>query len=263
LNTFLSLLTQAVTGVPGALTDLQAFFTDRWNDILALFGLAANAQESADYANAQLAAASRLIVDLFDAPYGALSASWDTDYVGAGGGAIYMDGTGFLRWLQFGGLPRLGLARYNATVTTTDRQVVSTVMPDPVDAPFGGGDSYLYLLGRVNNTSTIGTAVYGRAESAGASLGCFVGGVETVFDSAPVSVARGDVWDLWVGSVADAREFTFIRNGVPVITWTDSAAVSSLGAGFRSVGLGMLAADRAFGGQTLPGSMAVFSADDR
>lgn len=269
------------TGIPLPLAILEAALQHAMNDITLTFdhigdALAAflgqfgikwtgidDAQSSADYANAQLAVKGRLIVDLFDGAAGSPSANWDVFHTGGGGG-FRVDGKGNLVYARSGGVAASERLRWNVANTTTDYQVISTVMPTRVQSSSLGADSFSYLCGRVN--TTFDTFVFGREEAGGASVGCFNSGTATIFVTNPVTVGAGDSWDLYVGDVGgtDPYRFVLVRNGVPVVDYTDSGMVSQIGSGYRSVGMRVFVADRNGGtSQTSPGSYAMFSADDQ
>lgn len=237
-------------GMPG----IQGTFFQRWLDIR-------NAKAAADYANAQLAVRNRPIVDLFDGLAGNLSANWDKRTINIGGGGAQVDGSGSVSWDMFGGLDRGERYRWNLATTTGDDQVVSVVMPNTVQHNgILGGNSHFRVLGRVVDSGTINTFVYGEISDDAAEIGCYVGDSQTVFDSVTFDPADGDSWDFYLSGT----DFTWQRNNVTVlsVSSSDGTGSASSGSGFRSVGFEMYAAGRAILFQTLPGSMAVFSADD-
>lgn len=268
-------------GIPLPLAILEAAIQNAMNDVTLTFdhigdALAAfiaqfgtkwtgidDAQAAAAYALAQLAVKGRPIVDLFDGAAGSPSANWDVFHTG-GGGSFHIDGNGHLVYARSGGVAASERMRWNAADTATDYQVISTVMSTRVQSASAGADSFSYLCGRVN--SAFDTFVVGRAESGGAAVGCFNSGTPTIFVSNPVTVGAGDSWDFYVGDpvAPDPYRFLLIRNGVPVVNYTDSAMVSQKGSGYRSVGIRVFVADRNLGtSQTSPGSFVVFSADDQ
>ncbi len=268
-------------GIPLPLAIMEAILQQAFNDtvttfdhigdalaaFLAQFGIkwknTDDAQDAASYALAQLAASTRPIVDLFDSPTSGLpSANWDVFHSG-GGGHLYQNGKGRLDYAYAFGIAADERLLWNAADTASDLQVISTVMPRPVDSAFLGSNSSAALCGRVN--SAFNTFVYGGIDSGGARIGCRVSGTTTPFASNPVTVGAGDAWDFYVGDTTpDLYHFTLIRNGVIVVDYTDSAMVSQAGPGYRSVGLEVVVADRNFfTAQTSPGTFAVFSADDQ
>ncbi|AQT81957.1 hypothetical protein B1R94_25920 [Mycolicibacterium litorale] len=249
-------VTQFFENTEDALTATRDFFTGKWTAV-------DSAAAAAAYANAQRAAAGRAIVDLFDRPAGPPGANWDVHHFG-GGGSARVDGSGHLAWSPFGGLYSLDWMRWLPADTITDYQVISTVMSLRPADPFLGAEAFSYLLGRVN--PAIDTFVAGQIRCAGAGVVGYVSGTPTVLASNPVTVGNGDSWDFYVGDAitSDPYKFVLVRNGVPVVTANDTSMVTQYGPGYRSVGLGMQAADRTiFTGQTSPGAMVVFSADDQ
>jgi hypothetical protein len=223
-----------------------------------------NAQSAADYANAQLAVSNRPIVELFDGSGALDSGIWTVTYFGSGGGSISQDGSGNLVWVPFGGITRGVDCRYDAVFTSTNNQIVSTLTPTAVESPSIGADrSWQRIYGRVNESGGANQyGVFGQWTDVDASIGCIVSGTETVFDTQPYTPGSGDTWDLLVGD-ADPYHFLLKRNGQTVVNHTDSSHVSTLGAGYKATGLSILASARTpFLLQTLPGTLAVFSADD-
>lgn len=241
--------------VDDAFDSMASNFSGKWRDILA-------AQNSADYANAQLAVMNRLISDVFDSAAGNLSSDWTVSYDGpfGAGGTIQQDGHGNAWWDGFGGIYRIGTAVWNAAVTTTDLQLISTVMPLPVQAPSIGGHSWMRLIGR--SDSTADNCVWAEISNDYAAIGYTVSGTDHTLASQSTATANGDTWDFFIGSAADDDEFILKRNQVVVATYTSSSPMK--GSAFRSVGFAMRANDRnLFLSQTSPGKLAMFSADDQ
>lgn len=247
--------TEVFDNVGDALTAVASRFNGKWRDILA-------AKDAADYANAQLAVSTRPIVDLFDGASGALSGDWDIDYVQPlAGGQIRQDGKGNCWWNAFGFAARTGRARFNAVDTATDIQIITVVMPLAVQDPaLLGQKSHLRILARVD--ATVDNYVYAEITNDSVELGCVVSGSETMFATTSTATQNGDVWDFLVGTSTDDYYFRLRRNGIVIIDYDDTGTVSQKGAGFRSVGFEMHAASRGIVGQTSPGTLAVFSADD-
>ena len=243
------------TTVENALADLGSNFSGKWRDVN-------NAVDAASYANAQLAASTRPIVDLFDGAAGNLSASWDVSTVDSGGGEIQQDGTGNAWWDAFGGVNRGNRCRWNALQTGTNSQLITIVMPTAVQEGILA-DSYVRMLGHVVDTGTIDDYVFAEISYDYAKIGYCVAGSHTVLDTETITSNVGDVWDFVCGESDSDYHFRLRQNGVTVVDTTDSGAAHTLGAGYRSVGFEMYAASRiAFVSQTSPGKIAVFSADD-
>ena len=251
----------AVENVTTAFDKLSENFNGKWRDIR-------NAKDAADYANAQLAVSNRTIKDLFDQDEGDLSADWDVvQFPTLAGGKIQQDGAGNAWWDGFGTAARTGRARFNAATTTIDNQVITVVMPLAVQKPpLLGAKSHLRLLGRLNNAglndSTL-SYVYAEITNDSASIGYKVSGGDDV-EAATVGTATqdGDVWDFWVGITGNDRMFKLRRNGVVILSYNDTGNASTKGSSNRYVGFEMRAASRGLLGQTSPGTIAVFSADD-
>lgn len=249
-------VTEVFSNVNDAFENMLSNFSGKWRDILA-------AQDAADFANAQLAAINRLISDLFDGGEGDLSANWTVTYTSGSGlaaGKIQMDGRGNAWWDGFGGLYRIGTAIYNAMTTTTDYQVVSTVMPLRVQDPKLGSDSWTRLIGRSNTAGT--EYVFGEIGNDTAAIGYRYAGTDHVLQSVSTATSNGDSWEFRLGSSTSDDQFVLKRNGVVIVDTSSSA--TSKGSDYRSVGFAMRAGDRnLFLSQTSPGKMAVFSADDQ
>jgi hypothetical protein len=245
---------ESVADVDQAFIDLSALFGGRWRDIVA-------AKDAADYANAQLAVSNRPIRDLFDEAAGDLAADWDVDYFdsvgGLAAGEVQYDGEGNCWWDGFGIAARTGRCVFTALTTTTDDQIATAVMPLRVQPPAPlTGQSYLRILLRVNAAGTNYT--YAEITDDSAALGCRVGGTVTEFDSVGTVTQDGDVWDFFV----DGSVLTLERNGIVVLSHDDSGGVAEMDSDHRYVGFEMFANSRGLLGQTSPGTMAVFSADD-
>lgn len=247
-------VTEFFDNVEDTFVSVSSNFNGKWRDIIA-------AKDAADYANAQLAVSTRPIVDLFDGAEGDLSGNWDIDYFdsvgGLAGGEVQQDGNGNCWWDGFGVAARTGRCIFNALTTTTDNQIATVVMPLTVQAPAPlTGQSYLRILLRANAAGTDYT--YAEITNDSIALGCRVGGTVTQFAEVGTATQDGDVWDFYIeGTVLKAK-----RNGVVLLTHDDSGGVSELDSDHRYVGFEMFSNSRGLLGQTSPGTMAVFSADD-
>jgi len=230
-------------------------FNGKWLNIDGAAG-------AASYANAQLAASARPIVDLFDSAAGNLSSNWDVSTVGSGGGEIQQDGLGNAWWDTFGGVARGNRCRWNAAETATNSQLMTVVLSSPPESPIAA-DSYVRMLGHVVDTGTVDDYVFAEIGYDYAKIGYAVGGSETVLDTEVITSSVGDVWDFVCGEFDSDYHFRLKQNGVTVVDTTDAGTAHTIGAGYRSVGFEMYAASRiAFISQTSPGRIAVFSADD-
>lgn len=264
-HALLTEVARMILSVPEAVFDtiediaaaVWAFLTGRWAAV-------DSAQSSANYALAQLAAANRPIFDLFDGAAGTISSDWALTYFDDGGGAPQQNGAGELLWLPFGGIARGVRARWAALDTITDNQVISTVLSVPPGSPNNGGTPHLSLRGRVNSADD--TCVWARHRYNTVAVGATVEGSAATFASRSISRNPGDAWDFHIGTDDDPYEFALLKNGVSVFDSpiVDTSELSQLGVEFRSVGYEMYAADADYGvSQTVPGRMAVISADDR
>jgi hypothetical protein len=248
-------VTGVFDSVGDALAGLAAGFSGKWRDVN-------NAVDAASYANAQLAASTRPIVDLFDGAAGNLSSSWDVSTVDSGGGEIQQDGSGNAWWDAFGGVNRGNRCRYNALQTATNSQLITIVMPTAVQDGILA-DSYVRILGHVVDTGTIDDYVYAEIGYDYAKIGYRAGGSHNVLATSSITSNSGDTWDFTCGESDSDYHFRLRQNGVTVVDTTDAGTAHTIGAGYRSVGFEMYAASRvAFISQTSPGKIAVFSADD-
>lgn len=248
-------ISDVIDDVSDWLNALGDGFTDKWNGL-------AGAANASSYANAQLAASARPIVDLFDGAVGNLSSSWDVSTVGSGGGEIQQDGLGNAWWDAFGGVARGNRCRWNVAQTATNSQLMTIVLATPPESPTAA-DSYVRMLGHVVDTGTVDDYVFAEIGYDYAKIGYRAGGSEVVLDTETITSSVGDVWDFVCGEFDSDYHFRLKQNGVTVVDTTDAGTAHTIGAGYRSVGFEMYAAVKvAFTSQTSPGKIAVFSADD-
>lgn len=242
-----------VNTVSDAWSQLTSAFGAKWYDIQS-------AQQAADYANAQLAASSADMFDLFDGAAGDLdSAKWDTTGFGGGAGNIAIDGAGNAHWDDSGGATYGELARWKASTTVSDYQSITLVMATPPQDPFLGSDSFTYLLGRVKNSGSITDGcVFAKIGNNSIDIGYFNAGTEYSLTSTSMTKANGDIWKFDVGSTTSVDDFVLYRNGVVALSYNSSSP--NKGASYRSAGFGMEAGNRnVFLAQTSPGLIAVWS----
>jgi hypothetical protein len=246
---------QVVEDVEQAFADLASLFNGRWRDVV-------NAKNAADYANAQLAVSNRPIRDLFDGDEGNLSSTlWDIDYSdsvgGLAGGEVQQDGEGNAWWDGFGISGRVGRCRYKDLATVTDDQIVTIVMPLKVQPPaLLTGQSYTRILLRVNATND--DYVYAEITDDDVKIGYMVGGTADEWASTSVTTQDSDVWDFF----CQGTLFAVKRNGLVVLEYDDVATEAEMDLDHRFTGFEMFAESRGLLGQTSPGTIAVFSADD-
>ena len=134
----------------------------------------------------------------------------------------------------------------SAPTTDTDNQVVTARLGDFFEFPLGQGAAF-DLWGRLDTAGTTGVRVRigggGLGIGDGITLSAFNGGVETELKSralVPPSVWR-ETWKLVCGTSTDSRQFKVLRNGITVLQYKDTAAVTALGASYRGGGFGMKA----------------------
>ena len=251
-------VTQFFTNIGDALTHVGTFLHDKY------FGID-SASKAADYANVQLAVMNRAIKDTFDTPEGSLSSNWSVSYPFVGFGGVQVDGHGNVRWYKFGGFPHYAICRYNAATTATHNQIVSIVMPDAVQDPSFGGTAFTRIFLRMNPSGN--DAVFWEISHAKVRFGYMASGTDHYLGPEySYTKHNGDSWDVYAGSTFSAYEFGIRQNGVTIACYYDSptSPVTAKNDSHKHVGFGMLAADRSiYFDQTLPGSIAVFSADDQ
>lgn len=227
------------------------------------------AQGSADYANSQITgllttdvSGGVALFSTFNGPAATnIGGEFTQVYSGSGGGTWGVDGVGNTRWNASGGLTRICWARHNTPVTTDFQRVRIVLTTKPWSESLGQIPAN-FLLGRVN--SACDTFVYARFSYLSMQLGCVVSGSTTVFDTVSFSPQLGDVIDFYIGTDDDDRELIVRRNGIDVLSYTDSADVSSKGSSYRYVGLGAMATDRNFfSAQSVPGQYAAWAGIDR
>lgn len=236
-----------------------------------------HAQRSANYANSQLIVLTggglasdvpggvALFADFNGSAATNLGADFTRTSTGSGGGNFGPNGDGLAVWKKSGGQDRWHYDRHN-TALATDYQAILVLMANPPQNPYLGGDAYTYLRGRINAADD--TWVYCRIGNNDLQVGCVVSGATTIFETIEIETNPGDVWLFVVGTDIDDREFIVKQNGITVWRDIDDAAVSQLGSGYRYVGLGNKAANRAFlvipfADQTRPGDLDMWTAADR
>ncbi|SBS73766.1 hypothetical protein MHPYR_180046 [uncultured Mycobacterium sp.] len=243
---------------------------DRIAEAQANYLAATNAQDSADYANSQLT--GLLATDVsggvslssgFDGPAATgIGGSFTIVYSGSGGGNWALDGAGNTKWVKNGGLSRTGIARHN-TPLATDYQRIRLVLKQIPNPDAGGGGPVNIIAGRINSACT--TYVFVRFSRTAITLACFVSGSGTVFATdSTFAPTAGDVFDFYLGTENDPREFIVKCNGneITALTYTDSSAVSSMGSTTRYPGLGCIATGNVFDQQG-PGTVTAWGAIDR
>lgn len=194
-------------------------------------------------------------IDLFDDAHASdLGSNWTLAYAGAGSGVIYCDGNFAVPTL----VNRTAVARRNGYTTTTDDQVVECRI-----AGFSGWyfplNAYNDLWARMNNSGTAGNdGIRLRISHSTIELSYFVGGSKTVLRERPLLIPAqsNEEFSLVAGTSKGARTYRVLRNGLPIMTVSESGTGSQLGASYRAVGFGMSA------GSVLPASLFSWNAGD-
>jgi hypothetical protein len=163
------------------------------------------------------------------------SAEFTVTYTGAGLSNIILAG-GVSTWTLIAGGDRRGFVTYTAAPTVGDNQRVGiTIRSKPA---YGASK---YVLARANTTGSY--CVYARFYTdifmaLYAELGCYVNGVLHVWAPGVKMAAGNASFYLLAGSSANARQCTVLAGAAPVVSYTDSAAQSAMGAGYRYWGYG-------------------------
>lgn len=188
------------------------------------------------------------------------TADWGINWQLTGTGSVHCDGNNFA-WIDSGSAPRYVLGRYTAGASLTDYQLVQMVMASKMESPVFGSSPNCGngLLGRMN--AAMDTFVYARIYYNRVELGCYVGGVQQVFATNNVTPVTGARWGLQLGTGDGDRLFQVTMNGSIVCSYNDTAAVSAMGTNYRYGGQAMWS-DSRFGGESTPGSIAVWALSD-
>lgn len=150
---------------------------------------------------------------------------------------------------------RSSFLKYTVADTKSDYQKIGSAYATLPSTNFlGGWKSYNYLYGRINAAGT--SYVYAQLGASDLEIGCYVAGAKTVFATLPgFKFKPGAAYWLECGTTGGARIFRVWENRLVILTYTDASSVSSLGSGFRSVGLGATA----FSDTYLPAKAASFA----
>ncbi|AEJ92115.1 hypothetical protein OPTIMUS_34 [Mycobacterium phage Optimus] len=127
-------------------------------------------------------------------------------------------------------------------VTATDNQVISIQLGAFFMFPFPDA-AYIDIWGRMSEDNETGIRL--RIGPQWIRLSRFNNGVETVLRQRILLVLPiwGETWSLVCGSANNARQFTVMRSGFPILSYKETGTGSALGADYRGVGFGMEAGD--------------------
>lgn len=180
-------------------------------------------------------AGTTVTVDFSTYPDGDLPSEFVVNYFGSGTSTVgIIDGEAGWNLVNDG--DRGANAIYN-TPTDTDFQTIhGTMAAPPSGAGSGGGTPRVWCVARGNSTNP-DTFVFARSYKTGwlqykADIGCYVGGVEYIWGSDIPLTWSMDIY-LLVGVGSDANKFELYSGNKLVTSYTDAAAQSSVGAGFR------------------------------
>jgi hypothetical protein len=192
--------------------------------------------------------------DTFSTDQGSgLGSGWTVALSGSGTGGLTVNGNLTTDNGGFGGpgngqvVPTLqnnktAVSRRVGYTSATDNQVIEL---DLGSFPqwFFDDTTFVDFWPRMLNTGTPGTdGLRMRLGASTITLSSFTSGVETVLRQAPLTIPpkAGEAnWTCVAGYPANARQYTLLRNGAAVFTFTESGATSHIGAGYRSSGFGL------------------------
>lgn len=179
-----------------------------------------------------------------------------TEDTGAGGVNTV---AGLLEWQDSGGADAMETYIYQGLALLTDYFETSMVMPRRPETTYG--DAYNHLVGRSNVAGTR----FCDAEIGPTTLrvGCIRDGARTWFGNAvSFSAPAGALITFRGGTTGGVRVFQILVNNSPRATFTDTGAVSYLGADYRYCGLRFRATPRFGGGQSTPGNVSAWAMND-
>lgn len=168
-------------------------------------------------------------------------------------GTVCVTPRGF-QWVTAGNAQRKYLAYYNAQ-TQSDLQVVGVVLYSLM-GPLTCGN---YLLARVGDSGN--SYIYVRLYNNKAELGCYVDGVQNVWDTALGTPQAGSLWEIQAGTEDDPRKILVYQNRRTIFDYDDTAEQSKMGADYRRGGMGMLS-DAYAGAESQAGVVAQWSLRD-
>jgi hypothetical protein len=181
---------------------------------------------------------------------GDMGANWPTHfYEGAGAGFPRTNGSAAF-WSTSGtGTRGAVIGPYAGFDTDTDNQVIEIEL-GAIPGTYYADGPFNDIWGRMGST---GSAWDGNGIRARVGRNSFYGWVElsrynnfvkTVLFSRRIGFRphRGDKFRLVCGDAANPRMFKVFRNGVPVLAHKETGTGSLLGAAYRGIGFGMLAA---------------------
>lgn len=190
------------------------------------------------------------------------------DYFGPGNGNEGIDGHGNAHWTADGALGR-GCYNHHTSELNTDNQVAyMSVRGSLVATGNGSPQLRMHLRGNEARDAHVDARLERNYDGSGiAVLGCTVGGTFTQFGDAVVGfgMSDGDLYEFRAGTDTDIREFELLRNGVTIISRTDTDDVSQYGVDYRHPGFTTYAGVNFvfFYYQEAPPDVSTFAAADR
>lgn len=186
-------------------------------------------------------------VSLFDDFSGASSSTlnstnWNQTASGAGSGTCGLSGSGYCVWTTSGTTSREWRNRYKTTLAT-DTQSVAVPLSANFSAPnltypVYADEPEIRLQARMNSAET--EYVEARVRRNAVEIGYVLSGTYTRFGTtASISGDTSGTWMLKAGTLASDYEFVLLRNGIAVLSRTDSGALSAKDASHRYCGFTM------------------------
>jgi hypothetical protein len=151
-------------------------------------------------------------------------------------------------------------ARYNALQTLSDYQLIGVAFVSSPEWFNSSVMAYNYIQGRMNSTGT--DYVYVKFQRYGVEIGCVVGGVVTVWDSAIHNFKANTAYWLECGnSVSGSRIFRVREGNNVIMLYTEVGTTSQMDASHRYVGTASDLVASGVGAQH-PATMSAFSFSD-
>lgn len=235
-----------------------------------VLGLSRDVQSLQQAANGAINSGQVYRVDFADyanGPLNTVGVPFNLYYTGAGSG--YQEiASGVSQWHKVTDGDRAVIGIYNGgtpgaqALTDTDYQWLQATAAGAMGFSGGMSASNMFFC-RVN--PAVNTAVYIKGYRTGAfglgfkcELGCFVGGVQTVFVT-NVNVTFSLNLGIKCGVGGNPYRFQVLSGNTIIIDYTDTAHVSQVGPGFRAWGW---QGQTANGGDAVPGSGTYFQCTD-
>lgn len=146
--------------------------------------------------------------------------------------------------------------------TASDDQIISVKLGNPFSFPLPEA-AYINIWGRLDTNDSAPTGILMQLGPQWITMFAVVAGVYHQIGFKPLFIAPlwNETWSLVCGSQTNVNKFTVLRDGQEIFSCTDSAGISSHGAGFRGAGFGMSAGSGQFV-QDIPPAVLKWSMGD-